>query len=150
MKRKDVMGDLVRTALAVRLNAYAPYSKYLVGSAVLTERGTIYVGCNVESADYDGTHAEEAALAAMVAAGERSPVTLIVFGALEGQEPAIVMPCGKCRQKLVEFSSLSGHDLEVIVGPRATRPYRRTSLSALLPESFGPADIGVDLKKYRR
>jgi len=69
--------ELIRAALQVRLQAYAPYSRYQVGAAILTERLKIYSGCNVEAADYDGTHAEESALAAMVAAGERAQVVPI-------------------------------------------------------------------------
>ena len=55
--------ELISAALQVRLQAYAPYSRYQVGAAILTERLKIYSGCNVEAADYDGTHAEESALA---------------------------------------------------------------------------------------
>lgn len=140
---------LYKAATEVRLQAYAPYSNFLVGAAVLTDNNRIYSGCNVECADYDGTHAEESALSAMVAAGERSPVLLVALGGLRDQdEPAFVTPCGKCRQKLMEFSSLSGIDLHIsTIG--GDQP-RIVLLSDLLPGSFGPADIGVDLAKHRR
>jgi cytidine deaminase len=143
--------DLLNTAGQIRRRAYAPYSKYTVGAALLTRDGNVYVGCNVESADYDGTHAEEAALASMVAGGCRSPVMLAVLGKLEDGPERAVLPCGKCRQKLVEFSSLSGYDLDVVVwdGKDGVVP-QLTKLSELLPASFGPADIGVDLERYRR
>ena len=143
--------DLLNAAGQIRRRAYAPYSKYMVGAAILTSSGEIYTGCNVESADYDGTHAEEAALAYMVGDGIRSPVMLAVLGGLEGNAGAVVMPCGKCRQKLREFSSLSGYDLDVVVwdGKEGVVP-QLIKLSELLPESFGPADIGVNLEKYRR
>ncbi len=145
------MGPLIEAARKVRLLAYEPYSKYQVGAAILTAGGRIHVGCNVESADYDGTHAEEAALAAMVAAGERSPVMLAVFGGLEGDpDPSSAPPCGKCRQKLMEFSSLSGIDLRIAVRDPASGEWRIVLLSEILPWSFGPAAIGVDLAKYRR
>lgn len=151
----SLIDELIRAAFKVRLQAYAPYSKFQVGAAILTERLNIYSGCNVEAADYDGTHAEESALAAMVAAGERSPRLLAVVGALEGVEPSIETsgftgPCGKCRQKLMEFSSLCGHDLDILEGSWKPGVYKLRRLSELLPASFGPADIGVDLKKYRR
>jgi len=153
--RKSLIDELVRTAERVRLQAYAPYSKFMVGAAILTSRRNIFAGCNVESADYDGTHAEEAALAAMVAAGERSPRLLVVIGALEGsgpsiEDPGFTGPCGKCRQKLMEFSSLCGHDLQILERSRKPGVYKLRRLSELLPASFGPANIGVDLKKYRR
>ncbi|HTK04713.1 MAG TPA: cytidine deaminase [Candidatus Eisenbacteria bacterium] len=148
--REDAEG-LLEAARKVRLQAYAPYSRYLVGAALFTKGGRIHVGCNVESADYDGTHAEEAALAAMVSAGERSPVLLAVFGGLEGEaDPSNAPPCGKCRQKLMEFASLSGLDLGILVTDPKSGELRAMLLSELLPSSFGPANIGVDLAKYRR
>lgn len=148
LKRMD---ELLEAARNVRLRAYAPYSRYMVGAAILTAGGAVYAGCNVESADYDGTHAEEAALAAMVAAGERSPVRLAVFGGLEGNlDPSCAPPCGKCRQKLMEFSSLSGVDLRIFVREQNGGVWRIMLLSELLPSSFGPANIGVDLGRYRR
>ncbi|MEY4745213.1 MAG: Cytidine deaminase [Candidatus Parcubacteria bacterium] len=142
---------LLEAARKVRLNAYAPYSKYQVGAALLTPGGRMYVGCNVESADYDGTHAEEAALAAMVASGDRTPVLLAVFGGLEGEaDPSNAPPCGKCRQKLMEFSSLSGHELGIFVTDPVRGDLRVVLLSEILPWSFGPANIGVDVARYRR
>lgn len=141
--------DLLRAALGVRAQAYAPYSNFLVGAAILTAKGRIYTGCNVECADFDGTHAEESALSDMVAGGERSPILLVALGGLRDQgEPTFVTPCGKCRQKLMEFSSLSGNDLPIFTGD--TSQPRIVLLSDLLPGSFGPADIGVDLAKHRR
>ncbi len=138
-------------ALGARLNAYAPYSKYMVGAAILSASGRIFTGCNVESADYDGTHAEEAALVRMVGDGERSPVRIMVFGGLEGAQKLVsVPPCGKCRQKLYEFASLSDIDLRILVDDARGSLDYVLLLSELLRAAFGPADIGVDLKKYRR
>jgi len=141
---------LYNAAYNVRLQAYTPYSNFLVGAAILTTKGRIYAGCNVGCADYDDTHAEESALSAMVAAGERSPVLLVALGARRTQRgtPPFVTPCGKCRQKLMEFSSLSGNDLRIFTGSKS-QP-RIVLLSDLLPGSFGPADIGVDLSMHRR
>ena len=144
------VAKLVRLAQEARLQAYAPHSKYMVGAAILTKTGGIYAGCNVEAADYDGTHAEEAALCVMVMGGERSPIAVVAFGALEGQEPTIVQPCGKCRQKLFEFASLSGFDLLIAHHALSDRLFTTRPLSDLLKDAFGPADIGVDLAKYRR
>lgn len=140
---------LREAAEKVLQQAYAPYSKFQVGVAILTARGQIYAGCNVECADFDGTHAEESALSAMVAAGDRSPVLLVVLGKLEEQpKSSFVIPCGKCRQKLMEFSSLSRNDLSVFSND-IDKP-SIVMLSDLLPRSFGPADIGVNLAQYRR
>lgn len=140
---------LREAAEKVLRQAYAPYSKLQVGAAILTARGQIYAGCNVECADFDGTHAEESTLSAMVAAGDRSPVLLVVLGKLEEEpESKFLVPCGKCRQKLKEFSSLSRHDLSIFTNDM-DKPHV-VLLSDLLPRSFGPADIGVNLAQYRR
>lgn len=142
--------ELIKRACIAQANAYAPYSKFMVGAALLTKNGAIYVGCNVECADYDGTHAEESALAAMVTAGERWPIAIVIVGALEECTPTIIMPCGKCRQKLYEFVSLTGYELEVITVTTEESVVEVTKLSKLPAFAFGPADIGVDLVKYLR
>jgi cytidine deaminase len=139
-----------RAAMEVRENAYAPYSKYKVGAAILTADNRLYTGCNVETANYDCTHGEESALAAMVADGNRSPKYLLVVGGLEGADHvSSAAPCGKCRQRLMEFASLSGYDLTIFV-VKGIHEYGKVRISELLPDSFGPADVGVDLNRYKR
>lgn len=134
---------LYASACEVRLRAYAPYSNYLVGTALLTADNKIYVGCNVEAADYDGTHAEESALSAMIADGNRAPLLLATIGGLgKNAEPYYAPPCGKCRQKLMEFSSLANCDLRILVRD-PNGELRIVLLSELLPWSFGPKDVGV-------
>jgi cytidine deaminase len=89
-------------ALAVRENAWAPYSKFKVGAAVISASGKIYRGCNVENVAYpEGTCAEAGAIAAMVAAGETRLAEVYVVA----DSPVPVSPCGGCRQKLAEFGS---------------------------------------------
>lgn len=140
---------LICEAKRVRENAYAPYSNYLVGCAIFAVN-RIYSGCNVECADYDGTHAEEAALSAMVADGVLIPCLIVVVGGLRDAENLSAgPPCGKCRQKLYEFTSLNGNEL-MFVDLVGADFYRLVSISKLLPRAFGPASIGVDLQKYRR
>jgi len=140
---------LVCEAIRVRENAYAPYSNYLVGCAIFAVNKT-YSGCNVECVDYDGTHAEEAALAAMVSDGVYIPSIVVVVGGLRGADNlSAAPPCGKCRQKLFEFASLNGTEL-MLVEPMRSGGYRLVSISKLLPRAFGPADIGIDLQKHRR
>ncbi len=122
---------LVEAALAVRAQAYAPYSRFLVGAAVLSSSGVIYTGCNVENASYGATVcAERNAIAQMVAAGERSAVACAVV--TKGKDPAA--PCGLCRQVLYEFAD----DMPVLLiglqGARRTRI--ETTLAALLPRGF--------------
>ena len=125
---------LLQAARAARLNAYAPYSNFLVGAAVLDEQGQVHAGCNVENAAYpQGVCAEATALSAMVLAGGRRATALLVAG--EG--PAWVTPCGGCRQKLREFAS---PDTPVLVADGQGVQLWFT-LEELLPHSFGPEHL---------
>ena len=92
---------LLQAATAVRLNAYAPYSRFKVGAAIRATSGTIHVGCNVENVAYpEGTCAEAGAIAAMIAAGDTRIAEVCVIA----DSPDPVPPCGGCRQKLAEFA----------------------------------------------
>ena len=89
--------DLLKAATAARENAYAPYSNFKVGAAMRAASGKIYVGANVENVSYPvGTCAEEAALAAMIVAGETEDIEAYVIA----DSPEPVTPCGACRQRL--------------------------------------------------
>ncbi|CUH75212.1 cytidine deaminase [Tropicibacter naphthalenivorans] len=93
--------SLSDAARHVRENAYAPYSKFKVGAALLTPDGNVHVGCNVENVAYpEGTCAEAGAIAAMVASGEAEIAEAYVIA----DSPHPVPPCGGCRQKLAEFA----------------------------------------------
>ena len=121
----------LQAARQARQNAYAPYSKFAVGAAVVDEHGRVHQGCNVENAAYpEGVCAEAGAISAMVLAGGRRITALAVVG--EASTP--VTPCGGCRQKLREFAAA---DLPILVGDSHGLRLR-TSLGQLLPESFGP------------
>lgn len=118
--------DLVQAALAVRQRAYAPYSNYWVGSAVLTHDGTVIVGCNVENASYPATIcAERVALTAAVAQGHRD-FTAIAVATLNGGTP-----CGICRQVMAEL----GPTMTVYISDAAGN-FRTTTVDALLPGAF--------------
>ena len=92
---------LLKAAQSAQKNAYAPYSGFRVGAAILGRSGAIFSGCNVENVAYpEGTCAEAGAIAAMVAAGE----TRIAEIAVIGDAPDPVTPCGGCRQKIAEFA----------------------------------------------
>lgn len=96
------MSDLLQAAIAVRENAWVPYSRFKVGAALRAADGSVHVGCNVENVAYpEGTCAEAGAIAAMVAAGE----TTLVEVAVIADSPSPVPPCGGCRQKLAEFGA---------------------------------------------
>jgi cytidine deaminase len=126
--------DLFEAARAVRERAYAPYSKFLVGAAVRAPSGRVYAGCNVENAAYPaGNCAEAGAISAMVAAGERRIVAVLVIGAGE----ALVTPCGICRQQLREFGT---PDTPVHIAD-ATGVRKTFTLGELLPSSFGPDNL---------
>lgn len=126
---------LLEAARSAQFKAYAPYSNYKVGAAVLDEQGRIHAGCNVENAAYpEGLCAEAAALSAMVLAGSTRAVAVLVVGSGGESGDAWTTPCGGCRQKLREFGRA---DLVVLSANETTLGPRYT-LSALLPESFGP------------
>ncbi len=94
---------LLEAATNARRHAYAPYSNYKVGAAILDETGRLHTGCNVENAAFpEGTCAEAGAIAAMVAAGGRRIAVISVVGGRDTLEPCT--PCGGCRQKIAEFA----------------------------------------------
>nr|WAY00085.1 cytidine deaminase [uncultured bacterium] len=100
-KESALLDDLVQRAKKVRKNAYAPYSKYKVGAALMTKSGKVFEGCNVENASFGATIcAERGAIMQMIAAGESKPVAIAIV--TQGDEPA--SPCGICRQVLSEFA----------------------------------------------
>lgn len=124
---------LLAEARGVRKRAYAPYSHYRVGAALLTRRGNVYVGCNIENATYGATVcAERSAVAAMVAAGDSEPVACVVVTG----GPRAGSPCGICRQVLSEFA----RDMKVVLvaedaaGKVLGKSTHR--LAALLPKAF--------------
>lgn len=125
---------LFAAASRLQRQAYAPYSRFKVGAALLADDGEIHAGCNVENAAYPvGTCAEAGAIAAMIAAGGTAIRAILVFG--EGAE--LVTPCGACRQRIREFAS--PETPVAIAGPEGIRA--RFTLEQLLPASFGPANL---------
>ncbi len=131
MDNEERRNQLEEAACAVRERAYAPYSQFKVGAAVMGESGKIYDGANVENASFGLTIcAERAAIAKAVSAGERG-IRAVAVCTENG-----VTPCGACRQVIREFAA----DCPVyLVGGEGRR--RETSLAALLPESFGKGDL---------
>ncbi len=122
---------LFEAAEAVRKRAYAPYSNFQVGAAILADDGNIYAGCNVENAAYPvGNCAEPSAIAAMLAGGGKRIRRIYVTG--PGTMP--VTPCGGCRQRIREFADL---DVEIVSHGVDGTPLVQT-VAQLLPHSFGP------------
>lgn len=129
------MGRLRSAARAAAGNAYAPYSKFRVGAAILTDSGKIYAGCNVENASYGLTNcAERTAIFSAIAAGE----TKLRLRCVVVYTPTKVAaaPCGACRQVINEF----GPQARVISFCQGA-DLIDTSLDALLPGAFGPQDL---------
>ena len=124
------MPALEAAALAARAHAWAPYSRFQVGAALLCADGTVYSGCNVENASYGLTIcAERTALVKAVSEGHRRFVAIAI--ATDMAEPAT--PCGMCRQALSEFAD----DLPIVL-INTTGARRELTLSALLPGAFKP------------
>ncbi|MDR0293202.1 MAG: cytidine deaminase [Oscillospiraceae bacterium] len=124
--------DLLMAAREARQNAYAPYSDFGVGAALLCDDGRVFTGCNVENACYPaGCCAERVALFNAVSAGARNFSAIAVTGWQRDMEGGMCMPCGVCRQVLYEFAA----DMRVITGtPEDIRTFK---LSDLLPYGFG-------------
>lgn len=126
------MLDLARRALA---NAHAPYSRFRVGACLRARSGRLHAGCNVENSAYPvGQCAEGSALGAMVTAGDREIVEVLVV--TEG--PELCSPCGGCRQQLAEFGA---PDVPVhLCGPGGLQ--RTLTIGELLPLAFGRHTLG--------
>ncbi len=129
----SALDDLFDAARSARDMAYAPYSKFPVGAAILAVTGRIYAGCNVENAAFpSGTCAEAGAIAAMIVAGERRINQLLVLG-----NGPLITPCGSCRQRIHEFS-----DEQTQIHCAGPDGVQKTFLmSDLLPYAFGPRDV---------
>ncbi len=129
--------QLMQVAREARENAYAPYSRFLVGSAVLDADGTITPGCNVENAAYSPTIcAERVALTGAFAQGHRNPVAIAVM-----TEPGVT-PCGVCRQVMLEL----GKDMAVYIGDGEGN-ITATTVLELLPGSFNKDDLTFPVPK---
>ncbi len=124
--------QLIETARQARRWAYAPYSQYAVGAALLTASGRVYDGVNIENAAYPtGICAERVAVFKAVSEGEREFVAIAVVTSNAGS------PCGSCRQVLAEF----GTGTIVYLADEEGNLQVETTVANLLPFSFGPGDL---------
>lgn len=133
--------ELIRSALGVLDNSYAPYSHFHVAAAVLTDTGNVYTGVNVENASYPaGICAECNAVAKAVSCGESKIRAVAIVGRdSQGKSSGYVSPCGICRQVLREFSI--PQELKIVMA-KDTGDYKEMTLEELLPASFGPESLG--------
>ncbi|KAA0010308.1 cytidine deaminase [Billgrantia pellis] len=126
--------SIVEALIAVRGNAYAPYSQHPVGAMVESESGARFAGANVEVAHYKGLCAEASAIAAMVGAGERRLRNVYVIGPGEH----LCTPCGDCRQRIREFADA---ETRIHVVDAEGRLLKRYTMEQLLPDAFGPENL---------
>jgi len=132
MMDQSIVNKLFEEALKVREKAYAPYSKYKVGAAVLTTDDEIISGCNVENASYGLTIcAERNAIFSAVARGKTNFKSILIVAEGNG----LAKPCGACRQVMNEFG-----DFDVYLA-NTKGDIEKTTVSELLPKSFGPKDL---------
>ncbi|HLE72968.1 MAG TPA: cytidine deaminase [Anaerolineales bacterium] len=136
MLNKAQRAELLAAARKAQSNAYAPYSNYHVGAALLTSSGSVYLGSNVENAAYpDSICAERVAVFKAVSEGQRE------FQAIAVVTRDGATPCGSCRQVLAEFSPSA----LVLIANQAGEVVREDTVADLLPDAFGPKNLSPTL-----
>lgn len=124
---------LEKAARRAARTSYSPYSKFPVGAAVLTERGKVYSGCNVENASYGLCNcAERTAIFSAVAAGERAVRAVVVYT----PTPTVTAPCGACRQVINEFGPGA-----LVISICDSNARLESAMPTLLPAAFGPENL---------
>lgn len=132
--------QLIHEALEARNMAWAPYSNFLVGAALLCANGKVYRGCNIENAAFGpGNCAERTAIFKAVSEGERDFVSIAVVGGPRENtgDLGFAYPCGVCRQVMLEFCK---PDFEIIVAANQ-ETYKRHTLAELLPKGFKAKEL---------
>ncbi len=128
MRKEELIGN----AMAAMKNAYSPYSEFCVGAALLTKKGKVYTGCNIENSSYSATNcAERTAFFSAVKNGERQFSAIAVVGGKKGRVENYCFPCGVCRQVMSEFCD---KDFKIyLYNGVEIKVY---TLEELLPQSF--------------
>jgi len=131
---------MIKAAISARKRAYAPYSNFFVGAAALSKSGKIYLGCNIEGADYTlTTHAEMHAVNCMVFADDTPLKKIAIVLSTEHGYPS---PCGLCRQRIREFSNPSAEIISVNLDKNdKIKEIYKTTLAELLPYSFSKKNL---------
>ena len=136
---EEMESALISRAREMSSHAYAPYSRFRVGAAVLADSGRMYSGANVENASYPvGICAERNAIAQAVCSGERRLLAIALCGGKEGEQPGRCLPCGMCRQTMREFCDPA--EFLVLVADSRSGVSRYT-LEELMPHGFGPESM---------
>ncbi len=129
--------QLISHAIEARKKAYAPYSHFKVGAALLLKNGEVITGCNIENASYGATNcAERTAIFKAVSEGKKDFQKLAIVGGHESEVDIFsdfAFPCGICRQVINEFCDKDF----IIITAKSISDYKETTLNTLLPESFG-------------
>lgn len=144
MKKND-LAKIAILAMHARDNAYAPYSNHPVGAVLVSESGRVYIGANVETANYKGFCAEGSAIAAMATAGERKIRDIAVIGPA-GSE-MLLTPCGDCRQRINEFADKKTRIHSLKANGALAKTY---TIDQLLPHAFGPDNVAAAQKTKRK
>jgi cytidine deaminase len=138
--------QLIDAARGAMANAHAPYSRFAVGAALRMTDGSILTGSNFENASYGlSLCAETVAIAAANAQGRlRDIVAIAVTGGPMGAASTdVITPCGRCRQIIKEAQDMAGRGLAILCAAPEGDAVRRFDLKHLLPEAFGPANLGI-------
>ncbi len=131
MRKK--LEELIELAIENKKNSYSPYSKFRVSSVVLTKKGNIYKGVNIENAAYSVTIcAERSALSSAISAGEKEIDTIIITG-----DSKMTYPCGVCRQFMAEFLDT---DSKIVIA-NSVEDYKIYGLKDILPYNFSKKDL---------
>ncbi len=134
--------ELMQAAEAARQNAYAPYSRFRVGAALLAKGARVFLGCNVQNVSFRATNcAERTAIFAAVAAGAREFSAIAITGGAADKPADFCPPCGICRQVLAEFG---GRELRVLLGN--AKKYESYTVADLLPLAFEEKSLGENAK----
>ena len=138
MKREEIQ-RLIRIAEEQMSHAYAPYSHFQVGAALLTAGGKVYAGCNIENAAYTPSNcAERTAFFKAVSEGERKFSAICIVGGMNGIAVDYTAPCGVCRQVMMEFCNPESFEIILAVNENN---YKIFKLKEILPLGFGPENI---------
>lgn len=133
--------DLIQSAMKAREKAYAPYSGFFVGAALLSMDDRIYTGCNIENVAYGPSNcAERTAIFKAVSEGKQKFRAIAIVGGGKGEVSQYCYPCGVCRQVMCEF--VNPEQFRLIIA-KNTKDYKIYTLSQLLPEAFTPEHLSL-------
>ena len=142
----DAEQTLIARARAAMAKAHAPYSQFAVGAALRLTDGTIITGSNFENASYGlSLCAETVAIASANAQGRLEDIAAIAVmgGPMDGQSKDVITPCGRCRQIIKEAQDVAARPIAILCAAPDGSAFKRFDLDYLLPDSFGPANLGI-------